>query len=119
MLTGLPEDSPLLGQEVFGPVALVVPFDGEPDAVRILDGGVCGRGGVVHTADVERGVRFARRTGGGTFHISASTARDGPPSADGGPEVPVAERLPGEAAVDAFTTWRWVSIQHGRTAFPF
>jgi len=28
-------------------------------------------------------------------------------------------RLNGESAVEVFTTTKWISIQHGRTRFPF
>ncbi len=37
VLTGLAADSPVLRQEIFGPVALIVPFDGEEEAVRIAN----------------------------------------------------------------------------------
>ncbi|WP_031081007.1 aldehyde dehydrogenase family protein [Streptomyces sp. NRRL WC-3549] len=119
VLTGLAEDSPLLKQEAFGPVALLVPFDGEDDAVRILNGSPCGLGGAVHTADAERGVRFARRTASGMFHVNEVAGQDDFLVAPGGGGTPGIGRLNGEAAVDAFTTWRWMSIQHGRTPFPF
>ncbi|MYU37605.1 aldehyde dehydrogenase family protein [Streptomyces sp. SID8358] len=119
VLTGLPEDSPLLKQEVFGPLALLVPFDGEDDALRLLDGSPGGLSGAVHTADAERGVRFARRTGSGMFHVNEVTGLEDPLDAFGGEKMSGMGRLNGAAAVDAFTTWRWVSIQHGRTAFPF
>ena len=119
VLTGLPEDSPLLKQEVFGPLALLVPFDGEDDAVRLLDRGPGGLSGAVHTADAERGVRFARRTRSGMFHVNEVTGLEDPLDAFGGEKMSGMGRLNGEAAVDAFTTWRWVSIQHGRTPFPF
>lgn len=65
VLTGLPEGSPLLVEEIFGPVALLLPFDGEDEALRIVNDSPYGLSGAVHTADAERGVRFARRVTGG------------------------------------------------------
>ncbi|AWL39182.1 MULTISPECIES: aldehyde dehydrogenase family protein [unclassified Streptomyces] len=119
VLTGLPDDSPLLRQEIFGPVALLVPFDGEDDALRIVNDSPYGLSGAVHTADTERGVRFARRIVSGMFHVNDTTVQDDPLVAFGGEKMSGMGRLNGAAAVDAFTTLRWISIQHGRTAFPF
>ncbi|MEU4265068.1 aldehyde dehydrogenase family protein [Streptomyces argenteolus] len=118
VLTGLPDGSPLLEQEIFGPVALLMPFDGEDDAVRIANDSPYGLSGAVHTADVERGVRFARRIVSGMFHVNDSTVQDDPLVAFGGEKGSGMGRLNGEAAVEAFTTRRWISIQHGRTVFP-
>ncbi|KPC82009.1 MULTISPECIES: aldehyde dehydrogenase family protein [Streptomyces] len=119
VLTGLPEGSPLLEQEIFGPVALLVPFGGEDDAVRLVNDSPYGLSGAVHTADAERGVRFARRIRGGMFHVNGATVQDDPAVAFGGEKRSGMGRLNGEAAVEAFTTRKWISVQHGRTVFPF
>ncbi len=55
VLTGVPADSALLRQEVFGPVVFLVPFDGEEEAVRIVNDTPYGLSGAVHTGDIERG----------------------------------------------------------------
>lgn len=119
VLTGLAEDSPLLRQEVLGPVALLMTFDGEEEAVRIVNDGPYGLSGAVHTGDAERGVRFARRIDSGMFHVNDSTVQDDPLVAFGGEKASGMGRLNGEAAVEAFTTQRWMSIQHGRSVFPY
>ncbi|MCM2577662.1 aldehyde dehydrogenase family protein [Streptomyces meridianus] len=119
VLTGLPAGSPVLGQEIFGPVVLLVPFDGEDEAVRIANDTPYGLSGAVHTADVERGVRLARRIETGMIHINDGTVHDEPIVAFGGEKSSGVGRLNGEAMVEAFTTQKWISIQHGRSAFPF
>ncbi|MFD4940995.1 aldehyde dehydrogenase family protein [Streptomyces sp. NPDC058409] len=119
VLSGLPEGSPLLSQEIFGPVALLVTFDGEDDAVRIVNDSPYGLSGAVHSRSTERGVRFAQRVVSGMFHVNDSTVQDDPLVAFGGEKSSGIGRLNGEATVDAFTTQKWMSIQHGRTAFPF
>lgn len=118
VLTGLPDDSPLLSQEIFGPVALLIEFDGEEEAVRIADDSPYGLSGAVHTADAERGVRFAQRIDSGMFHVNDSTVQDDPLVAFGGEKASGSGRLNGEATVEAFTTQKWISIQHGRSPFP-
>ncbi|WP_221359996.1 aldehyde dehydrogenase family protein [Streptomyces beigongshangae] len=119
VLTGLPAGSDLLRQEIFGPVALLVPFDGEEEAVRIVNDTPYGLSGAVHTADVERGVAFARRIDTGMFHVNDGTVHDEPPVAFGGEKSSGIGRLNGEATVEAFTTQKWISVQHGRSRFPF
>ncbi|MCX4549172.1 aldehyde dehydrogenase family protein [Streptomyces sp. NBC_01387] len=119
VLAGLPADSPLHQQEIFGPVVLLVTFDGEDDAVRLANDSPYGLSGAVHTADVERGVRFAKRVVTGMMHVNDSTIQDEPLVAFGGEKYSGLGRLNGDSTVEAFTTQKWISIQHGRTDFPF
>ncbi|MFJ4470197.1 aldehyde dehydrogenase family protein [Streptomyces sp. NPDC089424] len=119
VLTDVPADSGLLRQEIFGPVALLVPFDGEEEAVRLVNDTPFGLSGAVHTADVERGVRFARRIDTGMFHVNDGTVHDEPLVPFGGEKDSGLGRLNGETTLDAFTTLKWISVQHGRSTFPF
>ncbi|MEU6811022.1 aldehyde dehydrogenase family protein [Streptomyces sp. NPDC046831] len=119
VLTDVPADSALLRQEVFGPVAFLVPFDGEEEAVRIVNDTPYGLSGAVHTGDVERGVRFAQRIDTGMFHVNDGTVHDEPLVPFGGEKHSGVGRLNGEETVDAFTTVKWISVQHGRSRFPF
>ncbi|MEU6243619.1 aldehyde dehydrogenase family protein [Streptomyces sp. NPDC047024] len=119
VLTGLPEGSALLRQEVFGPVVFLVPFDGEEEAVRIVNDTPYGLSGAVHTGDVERGVAFAQRIDTGMFHVNDGTVHDEPLVPFGGEKHSGLGRLNGETTLEAFTTTKWISVQHGRSAFPF
>ncbi|MGV9880779.1 aldehyde dehydrogenase family protein [Streptomyces sp. NPDC003006] len=119
VLTGLPADSPVLGQEIFGPVALLIPFDGEDEAVRIADDSPYGLSGAVHTGDIERGVRIAKRVRTGMIHVNDGTVHDEAIVPFGGEKNSGVGRLNGESTVDAFTTQKWISVQHGRSRFPF
>ncbi|MDQ0844213.1 aldehyde dehydrogenase family protein [Streptomyces sp. V1I6] len=119
VLTGIPADSPVLTQEIFGPVALIVPFDGEDEAVRIANETPYGLSGAVHTGDVERGVRLARRVDTGMIHINDGTVHDEPIVPFGGEKQSGLGRLNGDSMLDSFTTQKWISVQHGRSRFPF
>ncbi|MEU8948046.1 aldehyde dehydrogenase family protein [Streptomyces sp. NPDC048489] len=119
VLTDLPAGSAILRQEIFGPVALLVLFDGEEEAVRLVNDTPYGLSGAVHTADVERGVSFAKQIDTGMFHVNDGTVHDEPPVAFGGEKHSGIGRLNGEATVEAFTTQKWISVQHGRSFFPF
>ncbi|MFC8915433.1 aldehyde dehydrogenase family protein [Streptomyces sp. NPDC047821] len=119
VLADVPADSPVLGQEIFGPVVMLIPFDGEDEAVRIANDTPYGLSGAVHTGDVERGVRIAQRIHTGMIHINDGTVHDEPIVPFGGEKHSGVGRLNGESTVDAFTTYKWISIQHGRSRFPF
>ncbi|MEV7386968.1 MULTISPECIES: aldehyde dehydrogenase family protein [unclassified Streptomyces] len=119
VLTGVPADSDLLRQEVFGPVAFLIPFDGEEEAVRIVNDTPYGLSGAVHTADIERGVAFAKQIDTGMFHVNDGTVHDEPLVPFGGEKHSGIGRLNGETTLEAFTTLKWISVQHGRSGFPF
>ncbi|MER6272588.1 aldehyde dehydrogenase family protein [Streptomyces sp. NPDC001797] len=119
VLTGLPADSDLLRQEVFGPVAFLIPFDGEEEAVRLVNDTPYGLSGAVHTGNVERGVAFAKQIDTGMFHVNDGTVHDEPVVPFGGEKHSGIGRLNGETTVESFTTLKWISVQHGRSGFPF
>ncbi|GHD47172.1 aldehyde dehydrogenase family protein [Streptomyces galbus] len=119
VLTDVPADSALLHKEIFGPLALLVPFDGEEEAIRIVNDTPYGLSGAVHTADVERGVAFAKRVDTGMFHVNDGTLHDEPLVPFGGEKHSGIGRLNGETTLDAFTTLKWISVQRGRSRFPF
>ncbi|MBS1886451.1 MAG: aldehyde dehydrogenase family protein [Actinobacteria bacterium] len=56
--------------EVFGPVATVVPFDGEDEAVRLANDVRYGLMATVWTGDPARGPRLARRIESGTIGVN-------------------------------------------------
>jgi acyl-CoA reductase-like NAD-dependent aldehyde dehydrogenase len=65
-------------EEIFGPVLVVIPYEGEADAVRIANDSPYGLGGGVWTAEPKRGIEIARQVRTGTFSVNGA-----PPSFDG------------------------------------
>ncbi|MCF3962656.1 aldehyde dehydrogenase [Streptomyces fuscigenes] len=66
-------------EEIFGPVLVVIPYDGEDDAVRIANDSEYGLSGGVWTADAAHGLEIARRVRTGTFTVNgAPIGFDGP-----------------------------------------
>jgi betaine-aldehyde dehydrogenase len=57
-------------EEIFGPVASVIAYEDEGDAVRIANDSDYGLSGTVWTADVERGTDIARRVRTGTYTVN-------------------------------------------------
>jgi len=61
-------------EEVFGPVAAVIPFDDEDDAVRIANDTPFGLSGSLWTRDTARAMRFARAIETGVLSINSNTS---------------------------------------------
>lgn len=56
--------------EVFGPVANLIPAKNEEDALRIANDTDAGLSGAVHTSNRERGFQFAKGWKTGMVHIN-------------------------------------------------
>ena len=69
--------------------------------------------------DIERGVNFAKQIDTGMFHVNDGTVHDEPIVPFGGEKHSGIGRLNGDTMLDAFTTMKWISVQHGRSGFPF
>ena len=61
-------------EEVFGPVAAVIPFDDEADAIRIANDTVYGLSGSIWTSNAGRAMRIARALETGTISINSNTS---------------------------------------------
>ncbi len=70
VLVGVEENSEIAQDEVFGPVLVVLPHDGDDDAVRIANNSKYGLSGGVQAADRARALDVARRIRTGTFSVN-------------------------------------------------
>ncbi len=70
VVAGLDNSSRLAQEEIFGPVLVAIPHDGDDDAVRIANDSPYGLSGAVHSADTERAWAVARRIRTGTMSIN-------------------------------------------------
>lgn len=118
VLTGVTQDMPAAEEEIFGPVAPILTFTDDDDALRIANATDYGLSGSVWTQDTERGLRFARRVKTGMIHINDMSVNDEPHVAFGGMRASGLGRFGGEWALDAFTTTQWVSVQHEPRDYP-
>jgi betaine-aldehyde dehydrogenase len=61
-------------EEIFGPIACVMPFDGEADAVALANDTIYGLSGSVWTRDGARALRVARAVETGVMSINSNTS---------------------------------------------
>ncbi len=69
VLTNVDPDSEIAQEEVFGPVLVIIPHDGDDDAVRIANNSIYGLSGAVFGPE-ERALAVARRIRTGTMGVN-------------------------------------------------
>jgi betaine-aldehyde dehydrogenase len=67
-------DDRAVREEIFGPVACVLPFDGEDEAVRLANDTIYGLSGSIWTRDGARAMRVARAVDTGVLSINSNTS---------------------------------------------
>lgn len=113
VLANPPLDAPAYCEEVFGPVASVVSFRDDDEAVKIAGSSDYGLSLGIVSAQPLRALALADRIPSGIVHINDQTVDDEANAPFGGVRASgTGSRHGGAAAsVDAFTETRWVTMQ--------
>ncbi|MFD5324364.1 aldehyde dehydrogenase family protein [Streptomyces sp. NPDC127092] len=74
LLTGVPEDAPCAVEEIFGPVAVVLPFEDEADAIRLANATPYGLSGSIWTRDIGRALRASRAVRAGNLSVNSHSS---------------------------------------------
>ncbi|MFD5482765.1 aldehyde dehydrogenase family protein [Streptomyces hawaiiensis] len=101
---------PVFTEEIFGPVAPVIPFHSEAEAAEIANDTAYGLTAAVHSGSVPRATAVAERLRTGMVHINDVSAKDAANAPFGGMgSSGNASRIGGTASLEQFTQWRWMT----------
>jgi aldehyde dehydrogenase (NAD+) len=103
----------LAQEEIFGPVQVVIPFDGEADALRIANGTAYGLVAGVWAKDGSRALRVARALKCGQVFVNNYGAGGGIELPFGGVKSSGHGREKGFEALYGFSALKTIAIAHG------
>ncbi|WP_409292626.1 aldehyde dehydrogenase family protein [Peribacillus sp. SCS-37] len=105
--------------EIFAPVACIIPVDGEEEAVRVANDSPFGLSGAVFSGSIERGIQVAKQIKTGMIHVNDQTVNVETNIPFGGEKASGLGRYCGEWAFEEFTTVKWISVQKQPRQYPF
>ncbi len=76
VVTGVPSDARMVAEEIFGPVASLIPFDTEEEAIAAANATGYGLAAYVFTEDLRRGMRVAEKIESGMIAVNRGLVSD-------------------------------------------
>jgi len=112
VLAEVTTDLPVWTDETFGPVAPVIRFDTDDEAIALANDTEYGLAAGVYSRSISRGLAIANRIRAGMVHVNDQTINDEALIPFGGMGVSGnGARFGGEANLEAFTEWQWVTVR--------
>ncbi|MFH1661206.1 MAG: benzaldehyde dehydrogenase [Pseudomonadota bacterium] len=120
VLTDVRVDMPAFVEEIFGPVAPIIVFDTDDEAVLLANSSPYGLSAGIHSASVSRAMTLANRLNTGMIHVNDQTVNNEfqvpfggmGSSGNGG-------RFGGPANLEEFTQTQWISLMDKPIFYPF
>lgn len=119
VLRDVGNNMPVAQNEVFGPVASLIAFKNDAEALEMANGTPYGLSGAVHSRDRDRAVDVAKQIRTGMVHINDQPVNDEPHAPFGGEKESGLGRFGGEWVLDELTTLQWISVQQKPRQYPF
>ena len=107
-------------EEVFGPVAPVITFDTDDEALALANDSEYGLTGAVYSRSISRGLALAQQIHSGMVHVNDQTVNDEATIPFGGMGASGnGSRFGGPANWDEFTEWQWVTVRDDPRSYPY
>jgi benzaldehyde dehydrogenase (NAD) len=120
VLDQIDTQTPAFREEIFGPVAPVISFSDDADAVRLANDSEYGLTAAIQTSSLGRALDIARSIKSGMVHINDTTVNDAPYVPFGGMgDSGSGARHGGTANLDEYTQWQWVTVHDSPVEYPF
>jgi benzaldehyde dehydrogenase (NAD) len=120
VLAEVTQDLPAWTDEIFGPVAPVTTFRTDEEALALANASEYGLVGAVYSRSMSRGLALAQRIKAGMVHVNDGTLNDEATIPFGGTGMSGnGARYGGDANLDNFTEWQWVTVRDEPPTFPF
>jgi benzaldehyde dehydrogenase (NAD) len=120
VLADVTTDLPAWTDEVFGPVAPVVTFDTDEEALALANDSEYGLAGSVFSRSISRGLALAQRIRSGMVHVNDQTVNDEATIPFGGMGTSGnGSRFGGPANWDEFSQWQWVTVRDDAKPYAF
>ena len=120
VLSGVKKGISAFDEEIFGPVAVVVPFGSDDEAVALANDTEYGLSAAVITPDIGRGMAIGNRLHAGLVHINDQTVNDDVVNPFGGVGASGnGTSIGGPANWEEFTHWQWMTVKAEAPAYPF
>jgi benzaldehyde dehydrogenase (NAD) len=120
VLSGVTPKMAAFREEIFGPVAPVITFSDDDEAVELANATEYGLAAAVQSASPQRAARVAERLHAGMVHINDQTVNEEPPAPFGGFGASSnGGHFGGVANIELWTEWQWMTSRDAAEPFPF
>jgi benzaldehyde dehydrogenase (NAD) len=120
VLAGVTPAMPAFAEEIFGPVAPVISFRDDAQAVELANATEYGLSAAVQSGSPEHAAAVASRLQAGMVHINDQTINEEPPAPFGGFGCSSnGGHFGGVANLELWTEWQWLTARDKAAPFPF
>ncbi len=120
VLSGVTEKMRAYREEVFGPVASIITYRSDEEAIKIANDTEYGLSAAVICRSLERAMAIGERLNAGMVHINGQTVNDECTNPFGGRGASGnGGSIGGPADLDEFCQWQWITVKDKPDAYPF
>ncbi len=119
LIDNVTPDMRIYSEESFGPVKPIIRVSSDQEAIDVANDTAYGLSAAVYGNNIQRALAVADQIESGICHINGPTVADEAQMPFGGVKDSGYGRFGGKAAIDSFTSVRWVTIEDPHQHYPF